>query len=141
MAMRLRGGFPDNYTVQGTVTAGVAIAIGDILDISGNVLQRATSNSTIHTIVGVAAETITTAATTIKFIPFVQGQLWEVDTANDTDGTELYESMALTEHDTVNNSDSDVTGATGVFFCLSLTGATGDRKLIGEFTRLQSTST
>ena len=101
MAMRLVAGFPDNYTVEGTVTAGTAIADGDILDISGNVLQRATSSSTIHTIFGVAAETITTADNRIKVIPFCQGQLWEVDTANNTDSTELYESMALTDHDTV----------------------------------------
>lgn len=139
--MRLVAGFPENFTLEGTVTSGTAIAVGDILAINGNVLERATSSSTIHTIVGVANETISTTATLIKFIPFVQGQLWEVDTANNTDSTELYESMALTDFDTVNNSDTDVTGATGVFFALALVGVTGDKKLIGEFTRLQSTST
>lgn len=141
MAMRLIGGFPDNYTVEGTVTAGTAIATGDILAINGNVLQRATASSTIHTIVGVAAETITTAATLIKFIPFVAGQLWEVDTAADTATTQRYESMILTDHDTIDNTDTDVTGPTGVFFCLGVVGTAGNRKLIGEFTRLQSTST
>lgn len=141
MAAKLVGGFPENFTVEATVTAGTAIATGDILAINGNVLERATSSSTIHTIFGVAAETISTAATLIKVIPFCQGQLWEVDTVNNTDSTELYESMVLTDHDTINNTDSDVTGPTGVFFCLGLKGATGDKKLIGEFTRLQSTST
>jgi len=141
MAMRLIGGYPENFSVEMTVTSGTAVAAGDILAINANVVERATSSSTIHTIVGVAAETISTTATLIKVIPFAQGQIWEVDTANNTDSTERYESMALTDHDTVNNSDTDVTGATGVFFCLGLVGATGDKKLIGEFTRLQSTST
>jgi hypothetical protein len=141
MAFKLVGGFPDGYSIEGTVTAGTAIAEGDMLAINGNVLQRATSSSTIHTIVGVAAETITTSDTKIKYIPIVQGQLWEVDTANNTDSTELYESMVLTDHDTVNNSDTDVTGETGVFLCLGFKGATSDKKLLGEFTRLQSTST
>ena len=141
MAMRLVAGFPDNYTVEGTVTAGTAIAAGDVLVINGNVLARASSAATIHTVFGVAAETITTADSKIKVTPFCQGQLWEVDTASNTDATELYESMVLTDHDTVNNTDSDVTGDTGVFFCLGLIGATGDKKLLGEFTRLQSTST
>ena len=40
-----------------------------------------------------------------------------------------------------NNSDTDVAGATGVFLALALVGATGDKRLLGEFTRLQSTST
>ena len=142
MAMRLASGLPDNYVFPvGTVTAGVAIAEGDILAINGNVLERATSSSTIHTVVGVAAETITTAATSIKFVPFVQGQLWIVDVANNTATDQLYESMALTDHDTVNNSGTDVSGATGVFTPFAVTGAAADRKLLGEFTRLQSTST
>jgi hypothetical protein len=141
MAFKLVGGFPDSFSVEATVTAGVAIAEGDLLDINGNVLQRATSSSTIHTIVGVAAETITTTDTKIKVIPVCQGQLWEADTVNTTDSTELYESMALTDHDTINNSDSDVTGDTGVFLCLGFVGTSANKKIIGEFTRLQSTST
>ena len=100
MAMQLVGGMPDNFVYpEGAVTAGVAIAVGDILAINVNVLERATSSSTIHTIVGVAAETITTAAALIKYIPFIQGQLWEVDCASNTASTQLYESMVLTDHD------------------------------------------
>ena len=135
MAFKLIGGTAEPFTIEATVTAGTAIAEGDLLDINGNVLQRATSSSTIHTIVGVAAETISTADTKIKVIPVMHGQLWQADTANNTDATELYESMALTDHDTVSNSDSDVTGDTGVFLCLGLVGATGDKKIVGEFTR------
>jgi len=141
MAFKLIGGFPENFTIEATVTAGTAIAAGDLLDINGNVLQRATSSSTIHTIVGVAAETITTSDSKIKMIPVCQGQLWEADVANSTASTQLYESMVLTDHDTVNNSETDSTGATAVFICLGLKGAAGDKKIIGEFTRLQSTST
>lgn len=141
MALKLVGGFPDAYAVECTVTAGTAIAEGDALDINGNVLQRATSSSTIHTIVGVAAESISTTATKIKVIPFVQGQLWEVDATNNAATTQLYESMVFTDHDHINNTDSDVTGPTGVFLMLGYKGATTDKKLIGEFTRLQSTST
>ena len=101
MAFRLVGGMPDSHDLEGTVTSGVAIAAGDVLAINGNVLERATSSSTIHTIVGVASETITTAATLIKYKLIQQGQLWEADTANNTDSTERYESCALTDHDTL----------------------------------------
>lgn len=141
MAFQPIGGFPDVFTLEGTVTAGVAIAQGDVLAINGNVLERATSSSTIHTIVGVAAETISTTATKIKYAPICQGQLWVADSANNTASTQLYESMVLTDHDTINNTDSDVTGPTGVFLALAFAGAASDKKIIGEFTRLQSTST
>lgn len=142
MAARLVGGFPDNFTVEATVTAGTAVAAGDILAISGNVLERATSSSTIHTIFGVAAETITTAASLIKVIPFVQGQLWEMDCNSNTHASnQRFESYALTDHAKVANDSTDVTGATGVFFLVAPIGAVGDKKAIGEFTRLQSTST
>jgi hypothetical protein len=141
MGMRLVGGFPDPFVVEATVTAGTAIAEGDALDISGNVLQRATSSSTIHTVIGVAAETISTTATKIKVIPFIQGQFWEVDAQNNTASTQLYESMVFQDHTKINNTDSDVTGPTGVFLSWGAVGAAADKKMLGEFTRLQSTST
>lgn len=140
MGFRLVGGAIENYTVEATVTAGVAIAEGDALDVNGNVLQRATSSSTIHTVFGVAAENISTADTKIKVIPFVQGQVWEADSKNNTATTQRYESMVFDDHNDIDNTDSDVTGATGVFFCLDVVGAAADKRLLGEFTRLQSTS-
>lgn len=142
MGFRLRGGYPENFAMEGTVTAGTAVAAGDVLAINGNVLERATSSSTVHTIVGVAAETITVDDAKIKFIPICQGQIWEADTNANTHATnQLYESCALTDHDTLDNSGSDVTGATGVFLIMANVGAVADKKVLGEFTRLQSTST
>ena len=134
-------GFPDNFAVELPVTAGVAIATGDILAISGNVVARATSSSTVHTVVGVAANTITTDDALIKVIPFVQGQIWEVDMTSNTHATnQTLESYALTDHVAVANDSTDVTGATGVFLLLRPVGAVADKKALGEFTRLQSKS-
>ena len=124
------------------IATGVAIAAGDLLDISGNVVQRATSSSTIHTIVGVAAETVSTTATTIKVIPVCQGQIWLADCTNNTHASnQLFESCALTDHVTLSNTSSDVTGPTGVFLPFANVGGVTNKKMLGEFTRLQSTST
>ena len=140
MAFKLRGGTPESFDFEATVTAGTAIAAGDLLDISGNVLQRATSSSTIHTIVGVASETISTSATKIKVTLIRPGQIWEAD-CNQTfaESTMRYESYALTDHTKIANDSTDVTGATGVFTVLAALPST--TKCLGEFTRLQSTST
>jgi len=141
MAISFIGGFPETSALEGTVTAGTAIAEGDLLEYSGNVLQRATSSSTIHTLAGVALETISTTATEIKFAQILPGQLFEVDVANNTASTQRYESMILTDHDTINNTDTTVTGPTGVFKAMTLTGAASDKKLIGTFQVSPQTST
>ena len=142
MAFKLVGGFPENQAVELPVTAGVAIATGDLVAINGNVVERATSSSTIHTIVGVAAETISTAATVLKVIPVCQGQLWEAScNANTHASNQTLETYALTDHANIANDSTDVPGATGVFTLLKPIGAVGDKRALGEFTRSQSTST
>ncbi len=142
MAFKLVSGWPEEDVHEGIVTAGTAIAKGDVLDKNGNVLQRATSSSTIHTIVGVADETISTSATKIKYIPIIPfSQMWEADAANSTASTQLYENCILTDHDTLNNSGSDVTGPTGIFNILYTKGAATDKKVLGYFHRLGPTST
>ena len=140
MAFKLIGGWPEENVIEVPVTAGVAIAEGDLLAINGNVLERATSSSTILTIFGVAKETITTADALIKVVPIIQGQVWEVDCASNTASNQLFESAVLTDHDTVNNTSSDVAGPTAVFMPFALKGVAGDKKLIGEFLRVQSTT-
>lgn len=140
---RLVGAILESQSILGTVTAGTVITKGDVLDKSGNVLQAATSSSTIHTIVGVAAETIDTAASTILFVPIVPfAQLWEFDTTNNTATTQRYESAILGANAaTLNNTDSDVTGPTAIFTIANVVGAAADKKVIGWFNRLGPTST
>ncbi len=139
--MKLVGGFPDNFTLEGTIAAGVAIATGDVLAFNGNELVRATATSTIHSVVGVAAETVSTTATRIKYIPFVDGQLWEVATKNNTAANQLYEGMILEAHGSVDNTSTTVTGPTAVFTPVSIVGAAADKKMIGFFHHLHPTST
>lgn len=141
MAFKLVGGYPENFAVEVPITAGVAIATGDLLDINGNVLQRATSSTTIHTVWGVAAETVSTAATAIKVIPVTDSQIWEADCTNNTAANQLFESCALTDHAYLSNTSSDVTGSTAVFTPFALVGAAATKKVLGRFTILQSTST
>lgn len=102
MAFRRVGGIDIGH-YEFVVTAGTAIAEGDALAENGNVVERATSSSTIHTIECVAAETITTSDALILGIPIISGmiQIWEADCANNTASTQLYENMIFTDHDTL----------------------------------------
>lgn len=143
MAFKLRGGFPENFAVEYPITAGTAIAEGVVLEISGNVVATATGSSTIHTIVAVSAEAVGTSATSIKAIPIVgPGQIWEALCDNNTASNQLFESAILgSGAATIVNTSSDVTGPTGVFTPFAIVGAASDKKMLGEFCRLQSTST
>jgi hypothetical protein len=140
---RLVSGIGEDFAYEATVTAGTAIAEGDVLDISGNVLQRATASSTIHTLAAVAAETISTTATTIRVIPIIgnETQIWEFDTTNNSATTQRYENAILTDHATLNNTDTTVTGPTGIFTIMFPVGAASAKKVLGHFNRLQVTST
>lgn len=141
MGFKLVSGFPESYSVEATVAAGVAIAEGDVLAFNGNELVRATATSTIHSIFGVAAETISTTATTIKVIPFVDGQIWQADMKNNTAADQLYEGMILEDHDSIDNTGTTVTGPTAVFTPIAIVGAASDKKMLGFFHHLHPTST
>lgn len=140
MSARLIGGTPDSYAVEVPVTAGTAIQAGDILDKSGNVVQRATASSTMMTLFGVAAESISTAATAIKVTRFVPGQTWSVDTKNNTATNQLFEGAILQDHLTIDNTSSAVTGPTGVFTPFAFAGQTTDKILIGNFSTIGATT-
>jgi hypothetical protein len=143
MAFELISGPGDDFQVEATVTAGVAIAKGDVLAVNGNVLERATASSTVHSVFGVAGETISTADTKIKVIPIVPNaqQIWKCDTTNNTASTQRYENAVLTDQATLNNTDSTVTGPTGIFTMLDFAGAAADKKAVGHFNKLSVTST
>jgi hypothetical protein len=144
MAFKLRSGFPETQAFSYPVTAGTAITAGTVLVINGNVVAAADANATIHTIVAVAAESIGTGPSSILAIPILgPGQVWEADCVNNTHASnQLFESGILDSTGLLfNNTASDVTGPTGVFTPFANVGAVADKKVLGEFTRLQSTST
>lgn len=141
MAFKLVGGFPENFTMSMPVTAGTAITVGSVLAISGNVVAKATGSSTIHTIVGVAAESIDTAASSILVIPVNDTQIWEADCTNNTAANQLFEGAILTDELTLANTSSEVAGPTAIFLPMALVGAPATKKVQGQFIRLKSTST
>lgn len=142
MSFKLVGGMPDSFSFEAPVTAGTAIAEGQALAINGNVVERVTASSTIHTLLAVARDTITTAATTIRCSLVCPGMIFQADTKSNTHATnQTLQSCIFDTSATLDNTGSDVTGPTGVALILGPIGAVADKKVLCEFTRLQSTST
>lgn len=113
---------------------------GDFVDFirtSGIVVGPSTQNSTTTMIFGFALGPYIQGASNAvtRVIPFAPDQLWEVDCANAASTAQIGLRHALSEsRNCVHNTASDVTGHTGVFLAVGMTGiATGSGKLIGKF--------
>ena len=118
-----------------------------VSDAANYVVSPASSSSTTTNIIGVSLDYAQGASDTfVRVIPFVQGQLWEADSANviSTANVLLRHQLAtdLVVRNTVFGTTTSMgeTASTGIFLALAVTGlSTGSGKLIGTF--LQRTAT
>lgn len=110
-----------------------------IRDATNNMVSPGTSASTTTNIFGIALDYAQGASDTqVRVIPFVQGQLWEADTANVISTANILIRHQLATDTVLRNvtgtSGADETLTTGVFLAYAITGATsGSGKIIGTF--------
>jgi len=122
-----------NLYASGTIWNGcvVSMAMG-AAGIPGYVYAAATITPTA--IFGIAQGYVEGASDTmVKVIPFTQGQVWEADCTSNTTTAHVQKRHALTDSLTVANTGYDLTSLTGIFLAYNLTGATGDKKILGTF--------
>jgi len=110
-------------------TTETAMAKGDVLewDRPNNALQRATSTTTAADMFGVCYQTRVSGDTEVVVVPFSPGQVWEAELANNSSSSETGERMALTDHDTLDNSSTEITATTGVFVQIREVGTNTDK--------------
>ena len=108
-----------------------------IRDVASNAVSTAASTAmTTTNIVGVSLDYIQGASDSfIRVIPFVPGQIWEVDTANAITTAQLLLRHTMVNSLVVRNiTNTYETGTTGIFFAYAITGAsTGSAKMLGTF--------
>lgn len=116
-----------------------AIAIGSVVSFNATntnyvgVVTNGTNDATISGIFGIARSTGTDGGQ-VKVLPIVPWtQLYEADTTNVTTTAQIGAKVALTDHATLDNLSGNVDSSMGVFQILAVTGATGDKKVIGRF--------
>ncbi len=121
-----------NIAASGTISPGTAV---DFLRTSAGV-GPSTNASTSTMVFGVGLDYVQgTSDTFTRVVPFTQDQLWEVDCANAATTAQVgIRHILSAARGYVHNTASDVTGPTGVFMALAMTGlTTGSGKLIGRF--------
>jgi hypothetical protein len=93
-----------NFTV-----ASQAYTIGDAVmrsTTAGTVIP-ATASTSGDTLVGVAMETVTSAATSLLVAIIEPSQVWECAVTNTINSAHNYQKMVLTDKSTVNNTGTD----------------------------------
>ena len=102
----------------------------------GAVVTPTTSSSTTTMVFGLAQGYAQGASDTfIPVVPFVKGQILEADCANAATTAQVGLRHALSvDRGVVHNTASDVSGQTGIFTAIAMTGSTtGSGKLLGYF--------
>lgn len=121
-----------NVPCSGTIQRGSIVEWSRV----NSRVEPASANTTYTMIFGVALDYVEGASDTYtKVIPFVPGQLWEIDLTNTPTTAQIFLRHALTDASTLNNTASDVDGPTGVFIANALSTLMSNI-MIGEFIRV-----
>ena len=117
--------------------ASITVVVGDLLELQAAGATESwilcTSSSEFWTPKAVAQEAASSSATEVLAIRVHPLQEWDVDVANDSNTTHNNQLMVLTDENTVNNTGTDSTANTAVFRQRSAVGATGNRRVVGNF--------
>lgn len=96
----------------------------------------ATSSSTTTNVAAVAMETVTSSATECLFCLVTPGQVWEVDSVNNSNESHNYQRMLLNDKDSVNNTGTDNTTDEAVFMQTGTVGAASAKKIVGNILKV-----
>lgn len=107
--------------------ASQAYTIGDAVmrsTTAGTVIP-ATSSTSGDTLVGVAMETVTSAATSLLVAIIEPSQVWECEVANAVNAAHNQMKMVLTDANTVNNTGTDSVADGAIVMQIGVSGAKG----------------
>ena len=119
----------DMYASGVVWSGGVAV-----FDHSNPYVSAGSTSETSTTLVGISLDYKQGKSDTqTRVIPFLPGQLWEVDCTNTPTTAMLHIRHNLTDAVTLANTSYDISSASGIFVTYGISGATGDKKMLGEF--------
>lgn len=124
-----------NMRCSGTVWPGSAVELSRTGGLGVNIASASTTETMIFGVCMDYKEGASDAE--VRVIPFVPGQLWEVDCTDAALTAQIGLRHILNAGATlIRNTSTDVTANTGVFRAVAMVGSTsGSGKLIGEFVR------
>ena len=122
--------------VQTFTVASQAYTEGDAVmrsTTAGTVIP-ATSSTSMDTLIGVAAETVASTATSLKVRLVDPTQVWECEVANTVNAAHNYMKMVLTDANTVNNTGTDSVADAAIVMQIGVLGSKGLFRFRGDAT-------
>ena len=120
--------------------ASQAYTLGDLamLDRTSDSVDvvPATSSTTTFGVYAVAMETVASSATEALFCLVTPGQVWEVDSVNNSNESHNYQRMLLNDKDSVNNTGTDNTTKEAVFMQTGTVGSAASKKVVGNILKV-----
>lgn len=136
MAFNLVTNALESDLLEEITIASLTVTKGDLLYLTvgnPNVWALATAGGIEHWHQkAVAAESATTAATTLKVVPVLPGMRWIADCTNTSVAADIYDRNILTDQATVNNTSTDSGDSSAIFTQIAVVGALSDKKLLGK---------
>lgn len=126
--------------------ASQAYTIGDLVYLDRtsdgvDVLPASVGNGTPNSIFGVAAETVTSSATSMLVYVVQPWQVWQVAATNTSVINHKYQRMIIGANaGTVNNTGTDVSDSTAIFQQTGVVGALADKQLVGNILKISGVS-
>ena len=123
-----------------------AYTIGDLVYLdrvsdATDVLPVSVGNGTPNSVYGVAAQTVTSAATTLDVYVVQPWQVWQVTAANTSVVNDKFQRMIIgAGAGIVNNSHTDVSDSTAIFQQTGVVGALTAKQLVGNILKISGVS-
>jgi len=131
----LRQGDSEPKIEELTISSQTLSAGDHVFQTAGATTFAAGTSSTIcYNRQAIVQEDVTTADTVVKAIMVNSTQLWEVESANSSAGTDNGDAMVLTDKNTVNNSHTNSTSKEALVVQVRPVGAASSKRILVKFT-------
>lgn len=123
-----------------------AYTIGDLVYLDRtadgvDVLPVSVANGTPNSVYGVAAQTVTSAATSLDVYVVQPWQVWQVAATNNCVVNDKFQRMIIGANPgTVNNSHTDVSDSTAIFQQTGVVGALTAKQMVGNILKISGVS-
>ncbi len=130
----LKQGSDENMIEEWTISS-LTLYEGDLLELDAGATTATVADSSTNAFQrkGVCMKGTTTSDTLVTVQIVEPTQLWEADTANNSNASHNGDRMALTDLNTVNNAGSDATGETAVVVQVKPVGAAAEKRILCRF--------
>ena len=125
----------DSPMVEEWTVSSLTLAVGDLLELDAGATAATVADSSTNAFQrkGVVMKAVTSSETLAKVAIVNPDQIWEAESANNSNASHNGDRMALTDRNTVNNSGSDQTGETAVVIQLKPAGAAAEKRILVRF--------